>query len=169
MRTCLDGPFYCAKLSGPPLSGLHVDGGVTANVFLQLDVRDPDSLIQRWKRAYPDTLFPRVRYWVIITNQPKSRPKTVQPTWPAILAPTEATLIRYATRTEVQWLAAQADYANSLPGMDVELRVVAIPDDWRPPVTGAFQKATMDSLADLGRRMGADPASWQVWASPRTH
>ena len=155
----------------PPIEidgALYVDGGVTANVFLELDLRNPNSLVQRWKRAYPDTPFPRVRYWVIINNWLKSPPKTVQPTWPAILAPTEAILLRYATRTEVQWLAAQADYANSL-GMDIELRVVAIPDSWHAPVPGAFQKETMDSLAGLGRRLGADPASWQVWASPRAH
>ena len=155
----------------PPVEidgSLYVDGRVTANVFLRLDPRDPDSLIQRWKRAYPDTPFPPVRYWIILNNWLQSPPKTVQPRWPAILAPTEAILMRYATRTEVEWLAAEADYANSL-GMDIELRVVAIPDDWRPPVPGRFQKVTMDALADLGRRMGADPSSWQLWTSPRAH
>jgi hypothetical protein len=38
--------------------------------------------------------------------------------------------------------------------------VVSIPGDWVPPVLGTFNKQTMNNLADLGERMGADPASW---------
>jgi len=32
--------------------------------------------------------------------------------------------------------------------------------DWSPPGPGVFVKGTMNNLADLGERMGADPASW---------
>jgi hypothetical protein len=67
---------------------------------------------------------------------------------------------------EVRWLAAEADYVNAVYGTNIEVRVTAIPDDWRAPVKGDFQKETMESLADLGRLMGADPASWTVWAAP---
>ena len=34
------------------------------------------------------------------------------------------------------------------------------PGDWSPPVAGVFKKETMNNLADLGEKMGADPASW---------
>ena len=43
----------------------------------------------------------------------------------------------------------------------MEVRLVSIPDDWVPPVPGTFNKETMNNLADLGERMGADPASWR--------
>ena len=43
---------------------------------------------------------------------------------------------------------------------DVEVRVVSIPGDWFPPVPGVFIKETMNNFADLGEKMGADPASW---------
>jgi hypothetical protein len=43
---------------------------------------------------------------------------------------------------------------------EVEVRVVSIPGDWSPPVAGVFKKETMNNLADLGEKMGADPASW---------
>jgi hypothetical protein len=43
---------------------------------------------------------------------------------------------------------------------DIEVRVVSIPGDWVPPVAGTFVKETMNSLADLGEKMGSDPASW---------
>jgi hypothetical protein len=44
---------------------------------------------------------------------------------------------------------------------DVEVRVVSIPGDWAPPVPGLFIKETMNNLADLGEKMGADPTSWR--------
>lgn len=39
-------------------------------------------------------------------------------------------------------------------GIDVEFRYLAIPDDWHPPVVGAFQAETMQSLSRLGRGSG---------------
>jgi hypothetical protein len=44
--------------------------------------------------------------------------------------------------------------------VEIEVRVVSIPGDWVPPVPGTFVKETMNSLADRGEKMGADPASW---------
>jgi hypothetical protein len=37
---------------------------------------------------------------------------------------------------------------------------VSIPSDWFPPKPGTFVKETINNLADLGERMGADPDSW---------
>jgi hypothetical protein len=45
-----------------------------------------------------------------------------------------------------------------LKRMAAEVRLVSIPGDWYPPVTGTFVKETMNNLADLGEKMGA--ASW---------
>ena len=47
------------------------------------------------------------------------------------------------------------------PG-EIEFRFVAIPDDWVAPVKGSFQKPTMQALVQLGRTLGADPASWRT-------
>jgi hypothetical protein len=44
---------------------------------------------------------------------------------------------------------------------DTQVRYIAVPDDWAPPKPGVFEKETMNALADMGERMGADPASWQ--------
>jgi hypothetical protein len=154
----------------PPIAqgdSLYVDGGVTANVFLRLDVRNPHAVLPRWRQAYPGTPLPKVRYWVIINNQLTHRPKTVQPKWPAVVGPALETSIRFATIAEVRWLTAEADYVNCAHGTDVEVRVVAIPDDWKAPVEGSFKQESMVSLADLGRKMGADPASWKLWTLPK--
>jgi hypothetical protein len=142
------------------------DGGVTANVFLRLDTRNPYGFLRRWLAEHPGAPLPKVRFWVILNNQTAHAPKTVQPHWPALVGPSLETSIRSATLTEVRLLAAEADYINAKYGADVQVRMVAIPNDWRPPVPGQFQKETMDSLADLGRRLGADPKSWQLWTIP---
>lgn len=148
---------------------LYADGGVTANVLLRLDPHSPDALIQRWLRKHPGRALPKVRYWIIVNNQLAQAPKTVEMSWSDVLGPTISTAIRAATVTEIRWLTAQAHYVNAFLGTNIEVRMVAIPDDWRPPVTGDFKKANMESLALLGRKLGADPGSWRLLVSPATH
>ncbi len=144
---------------------LYVDGGVTANVLLRLDPEAPGGLMNVWRERHGDRPLPRVRYWIIVNNQAHAPPRTVQPRWPAIVGPSLATAIRSATLAEIRWLAAQAKYVNAVRGTRIEMRVLTIPDSWRPPVEGDFKKETMDSLADLGRRLGAEPSSWSEWVS----
>jgi hypothetical protein len=145
---------------------LYADGGVTANVLLRLDPSLPRGFIQTWKRTYPDRKLPKIRFWIIFNNQMREPPTTVQPRWPKIATPSLSTAIRSATVAEIRWLSSQADYVNAAYGTDIEVRVVAIPDDWRAPVPGDFQKETMVSLSDLGRKLGADPTCWKVWTKP---
>jgi hypothetical protein len=153
----------------PPVEideGVYADGGITANVLLRLERRDPYSVLARWRAEHPDIPFPPVRYWIIVNNQLVQPPGTVQIRWPNIVGPSLATSVRSATIAEIRWLAAEADYVNAVFGTDIEVRVVAIPDDWRAPVVGQFQEETMRSLSDLGRKMGADPNSWTLWTTP---
>lgn len=153
----------------PPMpinDSIYCDGGVTANVFLRLDTRSPRGFLQQWFKTHPNEPLPRVRYWIIVNNQLAHIPKTVQMKWPEVAGPALEVAIRSATISEIRFLAAQADYVNAKYNADVQVMVVAIPDTWRPPVPGDFQQATMDSLADLGRKMGEDPASWMIWAQP---
>lgn len=153
----------------PPVQigdSLYGDGGVSANIFLRLDARSPEAFIPRWREAYPGRPLPKVRYWIIINNQAQHIPNTVQARWPKVIGPSLSTAIRSATLAEVRWLTAEANYVNTLYDGDIEVRVVTIPSDWRPPVEGGFKKETMESLSDLGRRMGADPSSWTLWTTP---
>ena len=55
---------------------------------------------------------------------------------------------------------AMADIARFKRKAEAEVRIVSIPGDWFPPVPGTFIKEIMNNLADLGEKMGADPASW---------
>lgn len=144
----------------------YADGGVTANVFLRLDPESPDGFMHVWQRKYPDLPLPKVRYWVIVNTQLQQTPKTVQPKWMEVMSPSLDAAVRSATVTEVRWLTVQAHYTNAVYGTDIEVRVVAIPDEWRPPVAGQFKRETMESLTDLGRKLGAEKSSWQLWAAP---
>ena len=76
-------------------------------------------------------------------------------------APTE-TSTRAATTTALRHLLAIAQISRLKRHADVEVRIVSIPPDWNPPKPGTFVKETMNDLADLGQRLGADPASWKT-------
>lgn len=155
----------------PPVEidgSLYVDGGVTANVLLRLDPESPEGFLQTWKRNYPDRPLPRVRYWIIVNNQRSQTPATVQKSWSRVLGPSLSTAIRSATFAEIRWLGAEAAYVNAVYNTDIEVRVLAIPDEWKPVVKGDFKKENMESLSDLGRSMGENPDSWTLLVSPGT-
>jgi hypothetical protein len=66
------------------------------------------------------------------------------------------TSTRAATATAVRYLFAMVEISRLMRKADVEVRIVSIPGDWSPPVAGTFVKETMNNLADLGEKMGAD-------------
>ena len=45
--------------------------------------------------------------------------------------------------------------------VDLEVRVMAVPEEWVPSKPGTFVKEVMNELADMGEKMGADPANWR--------
>jgi hypothetical protein len=59
-------------------------------------------------------------------------------------------------------LYAMAEIARLKQRVDVEVRVMAVPDYWVPPKPGTFEAEVMNELADLGEKMGADPTSWRT-------
>jgi hypothetical protein len=114
-----------------------------------------------WRQRYPDVPVPRLRYWVIFNNQLVSPPSTVQPTWPSVIGRSVEMAIRYSTITSLRHMFTLAELRN-MQGQVIEVRVVAIPPEWRAPKPGVFVKETMDDLADIGEKLGRDPASWMT-------
>jgi hypothetical protein len=100
--------------------------------------------------------------WVIFNNQLRPLPQVTAPTWPTVVARSLEMGTHAATVTAIRHLFAQGDIAELKRGGEVEVRVVAVPNDFVPPKAGVFIKETMNALADLGERMGADPTSWQT-------
>jgi len=87
-------------------------------------------------------------------------PEVTAPNWVAVIQRSQDTATRASTATAVRHLFAMADVARLKREADAEVRVVSIPGTWFPPVPGTFIKETMNNLADLGEKMGADPTSW---------
>lgn len=143
---------------------LYVDGGITGNILWggPQARKDEDTFIARWKATYPGSTIPKLRYWVIFNNEIRWPPQVVEPSWSAILAASSTTSTRAATLNSMRMMFLQAHLAKEIHGADVEVRVVAVPDGWVPPKPGVFVRETMNALADLGEKMGADPACWRT-------
>jgi Patatin-like phospholipase len=141
---------------------LYVDGGVTGNIVYGGRISEDHSLPALWQKAYPNLPMPKTRYWVIFNNQFRPVPVVTAPNWPSVIQRAMETSTRAATATAVRHLFALAEISRLKRKADVEVRIVSIPGDWFPPVPGTFIKETMNNLADLGEKMGADPASWST-------
>jgi hypothetical protein len=146
--------------------GLYVDGGITANIIFGGKSREDDGFVVSWLEKYPDTAVPKLRYWVIFNNEMRWAPETVQPKWGKILGATTTAGTRAATLNAMRLLFAQAEIARLKHHVNIEVRVVSVPDGWVPPNPKPFDKKTMNALADMGEKMGADPSNWQT-APPR--
>jgi Patatin-like phospholipase len=141
---------------------LYVDGGVTGNIVYGGRITEDQSLQALWQKAYPSLPVPKTRFWVIFNNQFRPMPVVTAPNWPAVIQRAMETSTRAATATAVRHLFAIAEISRLKRKADVEVRIVSIPSDWFPPVPGTFIKETMNNLADLGEKMGEDPASWST-------
>ena len=106
--------------------------------------------------------IPRLRYWVIFNNQFRPVPHVTEPNWPAVVQRSLEISTRAATATALKHLFAMAEISRLKRQTEVEVRIVPIPGEWVPPVPGVFITETMNNLADLGQKMGADPASWST-------
>lgn len=143
---------------------LYADGGVTSNILYGAPVRYEDSLAYRFRQAFPNAGPLKVRYWVIFNNQAVSPARTVQRTWLDVLGRSVEVAIRSSTMTGLRHLYSHADSVTQRGDGSIEVRWLAIPDDWRPKVDGVFKKETMSELADIGARLGSDPKSWKTTA-----
>ena len=149
----------------PPVEmdgSLYVDGGATANIWAVRDQSHPNSVLQRWLKANPGKNPPRIRIWVIVNNQLFPKGPSAKREWIDLASRGLSIMLRSTMLKDMRLSAyAALDVDRNMPG-EVEFRFVAIPDDWEPPVPGSFKKETMQSLVNLGRKMGADAASWRT-------
>jgi hypothetical protein len=141
---------------------LYVDGAITGNILYGGRVRESESLPAQWRAKHPKVPMPRFRYWVIFNNQFRFPPQVTQERWPDIMSRATIMATQTSTVNSMRHLYAQAEVARLKYGADVEVRVMAVPDEWVPPSPGTFQADVMNALADLGEKMGADPARWRT-------
>jgi predicted acylesterase/phospholipase RssA len=139
---------------------MYVDGGVTGNIIYGGRISEEESLIAIWQDLFPDTPIPKFRYWMIFNNQMRKPPTVVPARWPDIMTRSLEQATRSSSITAIRHLFAIAEIARLKRHADTEVRIAAIPDDWSRPVPGTFVKETMNQLADIGEKMGADPSVW---------
>jgi predicted acylesterase/phospholipase RssA len=156
--SAIPGAFPAIEIDG----NLYADGGITANILYNASAASSEGLTALWRQEFPGTEVPKARFWVIVNNQLVGAPEITQPTWTGVTRASVSTAIRSATNTALNHLSVQLQLVEALGLASADFHYVAIPEDWRPPVRGAFQPETMSSLADLGLKMGSDPASWRT-------
>ena len=141
---------------------LYVDGAITGNILFVARAQEEERLLARWKEKHPTVPPPRFRYWVIFNNQFRFPPQVTQENWPDIMNRATIMATQTSTVNSMRHLFAMAENAKLKRGADVQVRVMAVPEDWVPRQPGTFVKEVMNDLADLGERMGADPANWRT-------
>jgi len=141
---------------------LYVDGAITGNILYGARVDQETGLAAQWRAKHGRAPAPRVRYWVIFNNQFRFPPQVTQERWADIMTRATIMATQSATVSAMRHLEAMAELTRRKHGIDVELRVMAVPESWVPPAAGTFHKDVMNSLADLGEKMGADSASWST-------
>jgi hypothetical protein len=154
----IPGAFPYREIDG----AMYVDGAVTANMVFGGRLPEERRLVGLWQQLYPDIPMPKLRYWVIFNNQLHAAPTVVPPRWFDIIIRSVDVASRSASLNAIRQLYMLAEVARLKRNADVEVRFVAVPDDWRPPKPGTFVTETMNNLADLGEKMGADPNSWST-------
>ena len=84
--------------------------------------------------------------------------------WPDIMGRATIMSTQTSTINSMRHLFAMAEIVKLKRGADMQVRVMAVPDGLVPPKPGTFVAEVMNELADLGEKMGADPASWRTEA-----
>ncbi len=154
----IPGAFSPVEVEG----SLHVDGAVYGQIHVLSDMSVVDRVVAGWRqKAGPDAPLPKIRYWVILNNRLKVTNKTIQPHWGDCSLRSIELMLNAQIAAPLNRLTLFVDSMRMKHKLDVELRWVQIPADWTsPPDVSDFHPSVTNSLADLGRRMGSDPASW---------
>src|SRR5689334_7020430 len=134
---------------------LYVDGAITGNILYGGRVAAQDSFPVRWRKAYPRDPLPRLRYWVILNNQIRFPPQITRERWPDIMSRATIMGTQTSTLNSMRHLFTLAELVRVKHEADIEVRVMAVPDSFVPSVPGSFKSEVMNTLADIGERMGA--------------
>jgi hypothetical protein len=136
---------------------LYVDGAITGNILYGGRIEEQDSLAVLWRKRNPSAPLPKLRYWVIFNNQFRFPPQVTAQKWPDIMSRATIMATQTGTVSAMRHLFARAELMKLKQKVDIEVRVMAVPDSFVPSVPGTFQNEVMNALADLGEKMGPTP------------
>jgi predicted acylesterase/phospholipase RssA len=139
---------------------LYADGGATSNLFIA-NFPGPDGIAARFRESHPDGSFPKLRIWIVVNQKLRPLHEVTQPRWISVTGRSLATLTSTTQLFALALIKDMVHEARVEHGADAELFLVSIPEDAPENTTeNMFDQAYMLQLQDLGRRMGADPSSW---------
>ena len=137
------------EVEGKQYSELHVDGGVTAQVFAypaQIEVRDIDKLMP--------TGFERTVY--VIRNTTVRPPyENIRPRLLPLVRRSISVLISYQGIGDLYRIATKAERDG------IDFKLVSIPDSWDMEPEEAFDQKYMTALFALGEQMGREGIPWR--------
>ena len=140
----------------------YADGGATSNLFIA-NFPGPDGPVARFRARHPEAPLPKVRVWVVVNQQLKPQHAVTRPRWISISGRALSTLTSTSQLFALSWLKNMTRQATVERGVDSEIYIVSIPSDAPEKKTEEmFELQYMRALQELGRKMGADPSSWQT-------
>ena len=144
---------------------LYADGGVVMQIVSGIDERNwayQEAASQLTNFAKNGTPI-KVRVWVVVNDKLLLDPAVVPLQWPSILERTLKTSSKSSALQNIQDTETLVRLINDRPEFDAQLRYVAIPQSFPIKDTEEiFNPKTIQSLIELGLKMGADPASWKT-------
>ncbi len=141
---------------------LYADGAGVANLFIAA-FPGPDGPLARFAADHPQAELPKVRVWIMVNQRLRPKPAVTQPKWIAVSTRALDTLTSSSQVFVLGLIDYMAKEARADRGVDVELRMVSIPDDAPRNTTGEmFDQDFMRKLLDFGREWGADPTRWET-------
>ena len=143
---------------------LYVDGGTSMQIVGGTDDRSWMFDDDTEQATFAHQEHPvRIRLWVIINQRLVPNPVLVQKSWNSIATRSLNTLLRTSMLQSLHDMDTVIRLINKNPKFDAKLYYVAVPQEYEIAQTkDLFDPDNMKSLADLGRRMGADPMSWRT-------
>lgn len=139
------------EAAGEPFDQLHVDGGVTAPLFVL-----PEALL-RWRRV--GRRLRRGRVYVLINTVITPSPRTTSPSLAAVLVRSFDTMLRVSYRQALN-VATAFCIGNNIP-----LSVASIPDSSDATANGAmldFDTEAMKSSFEAGCAAARAEGFWQA-------
>ncbi len=137
------------EVDGKQYSELHVDGGVTSQVFAypaQIDLRDIDKLMP--------TGFERTVY--VIRNTPVRPPyENIRPRILPLVGRSISVLIAYQGIGDLFRIASKAERDG------IDFKLVSIPESWDMEPEESFDQKYMTALFALGERIGREGIPWR--------
>ena len=142
---------------------LYFDGATAQQMFLGLDVEEWAEVIRAWRQQHPETSFPKVRLWVIINGKLAAESVQVKRRWITLGLRSLVVMLDAGRSIVLRRYPNLMRLMRSAGGIEAEFRYVQIPEEWKDPAdpTVLFDETRMRQLAELGYKMGKDPASWR--------